>query len=226
MTNKLLFQTLTVRGHTFLPTGLDRNSLVIDLGAHRGEFSREIRQRFGCRCIEVEANSELLSNHADMLWAAVAERDGVTTLYLSENSEASSTLAYGHDRNGRVLAVPALSLKTILNGKASIELLKIDVEGAEIPVLLTTPPDVLRRCKQISVEFHAFCGLVSAASVVDAKTRLATLGFVEIDFTAWTPDVLFVRRDVFHPVRLWYVQRIVALRRLKWRIETDRYSWS
>src|SRR6516165_11387973 len=45
---------LSVIDHQFWSTHIGAQSIVVDLGAHLGEFSTEISRRFGCRCYEVE----------------------------------------------------------------------------------------------------------------------------------------------------------------------------
>lgn len=48
-----------VRGHHFLAKPINRDSVVLDLGANHGEFSKSIESRFGCRPRMVEANPDL-----------------------------------------------------------------------------------------------------------------------------------------------------------------------
>jgi FkbM family methyltransferase len=52
--------------------------------------------------------------------------------------------------------VPAVTLEHFVReeGLTAIDLLKMDIEGSEYDVLLNTPPEVLRRCRRISVEYH------------------------------------------------------------------------
>jgi hypothetical protein len=46
-----------------------------------------------------------------------------------------------------------------------IDLLKADIEGAEISMLTACPDEVLGRIAQIGIEFHDFCGITPAAEV-------------------------------------------------------------
>src|SRR5215212_3687717 len=50
---------MSLRGHHFLATAINPDSVVVDLGAHLGEFSSEMSTRFGCRCYAVEAHPGL-----------------------------------------------------------------------------------------------------------------------------------------------------------------------
>jgi len=55
--------------------------------------------------------------------------------------------------------------------------LKIDIEGAELEMLLGTPESVLRRCDQITVEFHDFMDRSQAVDVRACIHRLRSFGF-------------------------------------------------
>src|SRR2546430_10438031 len=48
------------RSTLFPYTTLFRSSVVVDLGAHKGEFAGEVVRRFGCRGIAVEANPAMV----------------------------------------------------------------------------------------------------------------------------------------------------------------------
>jgi len=54
---------------------------------------------------------------------------------------------------------------------------KMDIEGAGITVLLEAPEDVLLRIGPITVEFHASQGLTSKEEREAVFDRLAKLGF-------------------------------------------------
>ena len=216
-------QMITLRGHSFMPAPLDRSSTVIDLGAHRGEFSRQIIDRFGCRCVAVEANPSLLdkvraANGVEPLWGAITDRDGSSIFYLSDNPEASTLSNESTELNGRRINVPTFTLESILRnlGISHVQLLKVDIEGAEIPFLLSVPEQITRLIDQITVEFHDFCGLVSADQIQNVRARLASLNFEEINFgtgdRAWiNTNCLFVRRDAprIGRLRRWYLKFVV-----------------
>ena len=51
----------TIRGHSFYTGLVNRESIVVDLGAHKGEFSSEMSNSFGCKCYLVEALPALYS---------------------------------------------------------------------------------------------------------------------------------------------------------------------
>ena len=113
-------QVTTVRGHTFIPAPLNRSSTVVDLGAHLGEFSQEMATRFGCRCVAVEANPNLIDQvraaTAESLWVrCYRPRRNLHTFYLSDSPEASTLSTESNMLNGQSVNVPTYSLETLLN---------------------------------------------------------------------------------------------------------------
>lgn len=194
-----------VRGHHFLARPITRDSVVLDLGANRGEFSKSMEERFGCRPRMVEANPDLFANlkssGAPVLHCAASHAEGTLSFNISKNDEgssvlplpASSDLGCIHDR---AVTVEALPLSSIMarHGLTHIDLLKMDIEGAEVAVLETCPADVLQRINQLTVEFH--CAPVfgfGQRDRVEAIMRcLESLGFSQYTFIGDYTDVLFV----------------------------------
>ncbi len=48
--------TERICNHTFVPRLINADSIVLDLGANRGEFSHGIIERFGCRVVSARAD--------------------------------------------------------------------------------------------------------------------------------------------------------------------------
>ena len=55
----MLGTTVEICNHSFLPRFVDSGSVVVDLGANRGDFSHAMMRRFGCKVIAVEPVAEL-----------------------------------------------------------------------------------------------------------------------------------------------------------------------
>jgi FkbM family methyltransferase len=212
-----LLQMLTVREHTFMPAPLSGSSIVVDLGAHKGEFSREIVARFGCRCIAVEANPTLIPQvkavaGVEVVWGAISGEDGELELHLSNNPEASTVLG---DRctvpSGERVKVPALRLERLLRekGVTRVDLLKVDIEGAEIAMFRSLGDVELGRIQQISLEFHDFCGLVKSPEVHEVCDRLEGLGFEGMRFGRSNMNWLFVQRTAVGRIPRLYLKHVV-----------------
>jgi FkbM family methyltransferase len=180
---------------------LDAESVVIDAGAHRGQFSAEIIRRFGCKCHLVEANPALAAQLAvpgsvSVTNAALSAEDGSALLHLTENPESSSLTSNAATEANRAIEVETVTLQTLRErlGLKKIDLLKLDIEGAEFGLIETTDDDTLRGIDQITVEFHDFQPRFSGAKLFEkARARLESLGFVCAIMSFRTHgDVLFL----------------------------------
>jgi FkbM family methyltransferase len=223
---------LTLQGHTFFPSALHRDSVVVDLGANRGGFSQGVRSRFGCRCIAVEANPDLAaalrtSSTIESYQCAIAAADGESALHLSADPEGSSIQGNPPQSTGESVIVPARTLTTFLKeaGVTHVDLLKVDIEGAEVRMFDSLGDADLQRIDQISVEWHDFCGFVTAQDIERVAKRLDRLGFEGIRFGLDNINWVFVRRDLARPgvVRRKYVRYLMnparnMLHRLRARV--------
>ena len=64
-----------IRGHHFDSSLLHSDSVIIDLGGHKGEFSSEVHEKFDCTAFIIEAMPDL--------YASIIR--GVISLNLSQN---------------------------------------------------------------------------------------------------------------------------------------------
>jgi len=137
----------TIYDHTVHPRYLGPQSEVLDLGANYGLFAKAITARFGCRCIAVEPTPEPFAAIAESpliskLQAAAASKSGTVPFHVATDSIFSSL--YPTSSVVRVIEVRALSLSDLFDlvETRPLDLLKMDVEGAEIELLNTCPPSV------------------------------------------------------------------------------------
>ena len=194
--------TTRVNGHTFFDKFIHKDSVVIDLGANRGVFSRLMAERFGCSCYAVEANRDVFNLFASdkrlkPFNFAAAKETGTLDFYVSENSEESSlTLVEGIPVTQKV-TVPAKRLDEFAAEQSltAIDLLKMDIEGAEIGVIDSCSDDFLRNISQLTIEFHDFNKMASQADVARVIGRLKGLGFYCFVMSRKSNmDVCFVNR--------------------------------
>ena len=215
-------QVVTLSSHTFLPHALGSRPVVIDLGANRGEFYRAFSVRFeASRYVAVEANPSLADGlraipGVFVLHCAVAGADGTARFKIDENPEASHL---SEDVGGTV-EVESRTLGSILAEAdvSHVDLLKVDIEGAEFPMLMGASSEVLGKIKQITIEFHDFCGIGTPEQVRDTVQRLKERGFSGIRFSGNNTNWCFVRRgeSAGSDVRFWVAKSITApLRRMK-----------
>lgn len=216
------------RGHTVLGFAADMSPLVVDCGAHKGEFAQSVVAAWRARCHSIEA-SPILFETLDLPTGtkgynfAVSGEDGEITFTISDNPEASHIGFTSRSGDAQQITVPARSLAGFFDslGEEDIDLLKLDIEGAEIAALASLTDQHLNRIGQITVEFHDFCGYVKPEEVDAAIARLEAAGFIAISFSHHTRgDVLLVnsahhRLSAMDRLRIGTIERnLLGLRRM------------
>ena len=189
-----------IRGHHIHDGLLNSDSIIVDLGGHKGEFSSIISERYHCMCHVVEAMPELYTSikqtrNIRTYNYAASDSDGVMSFHLSENPESNS-LIRKTEEHAQTIEVPTISMSSLLKKHdiSKIDALKMDIEGAEIAVFRGMSDELLRSIKQITVEFHDFIPEMNMEQdVLDVISRLESLGFACIVFSRHTHfDVLFL----------------------------------
>ncbi|MGE3820535.1 MAG: FkbM family methyltransferase [Isosphaeraceae bacterium] len=221
--------TERIHGHTVYTPILGRDPVVLDLGANRGGFSEAFVERFGGSAFLVEANPSLASflreqKRFPVAEHAVCDRNGPVAFHVARNDEGSSLLTLPEQNAYDCVLVETVEVagRTIDSliehfELDHIDLVKMDVEGAEVQALGTLSTETMRNIGQITVEFHSDVefGFDIGEAVEDVIKRLQELGFLFWDFSGETRrDVLFVNR------------RAVPLpSRIKWSIRSNPPSW-
>jgi FkbM family methyltransferase len=228
----MIFENLLhIRGHAVWALTLNTNSVVIDAGTHRGEFASSIHSRFGCRCILVEANPSLASKltpppGGEVINAALAATDGTAEFIFRDNLEAGGILSQAWDTTNTRCTIPTISLARLMEqaGVPQIDLLKLDIEGAEFTFLDQTSDSSLCSIKQITIEFHDFIPDFRGKRLYEkACARLESLDFLCLPMSFRTHgDVLFLNRSIHRvsPITV-FLLKIVG----RWALKLRR-MWS
>jgi FkbM family methyltransferase len=194
---------------THRPGQLNEDSLVVDLGVHKGEFSRLIATEYGCSVLGVEANPQLFNSlpalpRARFLNQAIHSQDAPVTFHVSKNLEASSISQEIAQSGGGVVPVTVrgITLDTLFkeNAVSSVDLLKVDIECGEFPMLELTSAETLARITQLTVEFHVTpaSGAHSVERVKAIMRRLGQIGFRPLVMNGSYTDVLFLNTNRLH----------------------------
>lgn len=165
--------------HYRLPAFL-RPSLVVDLGANIGLTSVWMSQYYPCKVIAVEPsprNARLARENfrqnavrGEVIDAAIGPTDSKATFVAADSSNLGRV-----EQSGRGIEIDVISMNTLLRRLPHsdlVDLLKIDIEGAEGELLLGDAR-WLGRVRCIIAEFHP--ALIDCAAIV---RRLESLGFV------------------------------------------------
>jgi FkbM family methyltransferase len=198
---------VSIHGHHVFAPGLGASSVVIDAGANIGAFARQMVERFGCRCYALEPVPELLEQIAEeprlrRVPLALGGATGEVVLHLSGNPEAHSVQARIAEHFGsrgtlvaRLSTLEDFFVEERLDGA---DLLKLDIEGAEIAVLEAVSDATLARIGQITVEFHDHLGGCPDGSAIKAlQRRLRRAGFLCLVMSRPSGhhgDTLFINR--------------------------------
>lgn len=155
-----------------LPARFITDDIIIDVGAHIGSFAFASLVRGAQHVISVEAhpeNAQLAHHHLsdyiengrlDLRWGAVWRSDHHNdSLYygdypiIADDVSNTGNVAVQTADNGQ--STPIVALDDLISEQA-IRLLKLDCEGAEFPILLTS--NRLHQVDEIVGEFHEFGG--------------------------------------------------------------------
>jgi FkbM family methyltransferase len=176
----------TIHWHSLHPRYLGASSVVLDLGANYGHFSKAITERFGCRCVAVEPSPVPYAaiskgTRITKLRAAVGNKTCTQSFHVASESVASSLL-YKHQSHIDTIDVKVFSLHDLLAHLAlsRVDLLKVDIEGAEIGMLAACTDELIQSISQITIEFHDFCGIIPTEDVKQTIARLHRLGFFSV----------------------------------------------
>jgi len=224
--------------HSISPDLLTADSVVLDLGANYGAFANATASRFRCGVYAVEASPQVFAkmpagDFVKKFNFAICGRSGTVALNISSNHEVTSLKRLDNWEYIDTIRVEGLSLDEFLKTESvpQIDLLKIDIEGAEIEVFNSCSDAFLRSIDQITVEFHEWLGGSSKTEVTDIVSRLQTLGFFVFKLSrANFSDVLFVHRrhmsfidyastilDIWAPRIVRYALRRLSIRQLRHR---------
>ena len=165
---------------------LPRSLRVLDLGASNGGFplllksmgfalSRIVAVEMHPRTFRrlrfnIEANFDC---ERSLINAAVAGHDGSITLHLGPGSTGDSVLT--PKDGGTQVSVPAITLDRLID-QSSIDLIKMDIEGAEFDVFDSNTYRSIEQCRYFIAEIHPEYG--NPLAVVD---RLRQSGFERLD---------------------------------------------
>jgi FkbM family methyltransferase len=156
-----------------------KDKTVLDIGANVGMFTLYALELGAKHVIAVEAQGTIFSQGLCPRVVGLP----VTPLHLAAYSEDGLELRIENRHLGSKLGeagerVRSITLESLLDEYPEVTALKLDVEGAEFDVLLTTPSHVLRQLDVIYMEVHGrFNPNPAWRTVAVLEERLRFAGF-------------------------------------------------
>jgi FkbM family methyltransferase len=194
-----LLQVNTIASHTFIPCLMKTHPVIVDLGANRGEFYSNLPAAYEpARYIAVEPNPQLaaalrLLPRVEVIESAIGDRDGIARFLAAENPEASVVLPPADGSAGQAVNLRRFSSLISDCNLDRIDLLKVDIEGAEWPLIMESDATHFQPVHQMTIEFHDFCGYNTPGQVDQMISRLREYGFHGIRFSRDNCNWCFVR---------------------------------
>jgi FkbM family methyltransferase len=196
---------VNVCGHSFIKDLLGEQALVLDCGANRGEFSSWIAGNCKATVHGFEPDFRLFPNLpvlSGVYYYPLAISSTGESLTLRLGEERCSTACFSEKPDQPFAVVDSVKLDEfcLANSLSRIDIIKMDIEGAEIDALSNLASDFLDNVGQITVEFHDFIRKDDLPRIREVISRLKKCGFFCIRFSYHDyADVLCINTKV-HPL--------------------------
>jgi len=186
----LIGTTVEICNHSFLPRFIDKDSVIVDLGANHGDFQRAMIQRFKCRVVAIEPVKELYDGIErnpllELLPLAVGGKNQMIAMNIFQARCASVLGPVTSDEPQKTQPIEMVTLAELRQraGVGQIDLIKMDIEGAEIDLFDACSDEELQSVMQITVEFHEFLYPEQAEAVARILARMRSIGFWVMPFS-------------------------------------------
>lgn len=196
-------------GWCIVSNSLPEKSVIVDIGLGEDiSFSESLIRQHGCYVYGFDPTPKSIAYvcrrqapNFSLFEVGVGAERGEATFYLpNTDSHVSGSLHHAAHVGHEKITVPLVAIEDIprMIDVEKIDLLKMDVEGAEYDILESKGfENVVAKTNQICIEFHHRWPAFGKAKTVSAIRRLEELGYTVAWVSASNEEVLFVRNSAF-----------------------------
>ena len=174
---------------------------VIDCGANRGEFSSYANKEFNAICYAFEPDPRLFSNlieQHDVYYyeLAVGAKEGLVRLNLGDKH--CSSIKYSESASQDYLDVRMIALEKFCQEREirAIDLLKVDIEGAELELFENFTFEFLEKIRQVTIEFHDHLNKGDIPRIKSIIKKMKENGFYVLNFSHFTyGDIMMINKN-------------------------------
>lgn len=177
--DRMIYNAIHFANEYRLPPSFNAEDIILDIGAHAGYFAQCVLEKGAGKVISVEAEQEnyalaqqhlaeyIASGRAELIFGAAWRSDNNEDILYHSGHTYFSNHPLRNTGGGDVLwqtdgeVVPQIAFDDLLwqatdQGRRSVRLLKLDCEGSEWPILLTSKR--LHLVEEICGEYHEIGG--------------------------------------------------------------------
>lgn len=163
---------------------LSPSSLVVDAGGYKGDWAAEISRRYGC---EVHVFEPVGEYHRRIVERFARNTQIVVHHAGLSNEDCSVEFGIQNDSTGRFATaeererVRLLDAALVVAGMGDIDLMKLNIEGSEFPVVeRLISSDMIGRVRDLQVQWHA-CAPDAHSRFDELQVALARTHFLTFD---------------------------------------------
>ncbi len=186
---------ITYSEHSYYEDKITDHPVMIDLGSCKGDFTRHFFEKYrNSKIVMIEpskTNFEYISSDPffdkiEKHFLALAETSGKILEFNEDPSSVQNGSLLFNYFKGITYKVSTISLNEIVSRFDYVDLVKMDVEGAEWESIMGLDEESLSKISQLTVEFHDFIDPSLVHKTEAAVKKLLDFGYkLEYSSTNW-----------------------------------------